>query len=67
MKRCKRTLALLLCAVLCFTALPISAFAAEDWPDVDDSIYDFFTTGSPGSAEGSDVYKRQMDSTDLLV
>ena len=53
MKRHKRTLALLLCAVLCFNALPVSAFAAEAWPDVDDSIYDFFTAGSPGSAEGS--------------
>ena len=53
MKRCKRTLALLLCAVLCFTALPISAFAAEDWPDHWASYTECFTTGSKGSAEST--------------
>lgn len=53
MKRCKRTLALLLCAVLCFTALPVSAFAAEDWPELTDPIETCFTTGSKGSAEST--------------
>ena len=53
MKRCKRTLALLLCAVLCLTALPVSAFAAEDWPELTDPIEACFTTGSKGSAEST--------------
>lgn len=53
MKQCKRTLALLLCAVLCFTALPVSAFAAEDWPDHWASYTECFTTGSKGSAEST--------------
>lgn len=53
MKRCKRTLALLLCAVLCLTALPVSAFAAEDWPEKTDPIETCFTTGSKGSAEST--------------
>ena len=53
MKRCKRTLALLLCAVLCLTDLPVSAFAAEDWPELTDPIETCFTTGSKGSAEST--------------
>lgn len=53
MKQCKRTLALLLCAVLCFTALPVSASAAEDWPERTDPIETCFTTGSKGSAEST--------------
>lgn len=53
MKRCKLTLALLLCAVLCLTALPVSAFAAEDWPDNWASYTECFTTGSQTSAEST--------------
>ena len=53
MKRCKRTLALLLSAVLCLTALPVSASAAEDWPETTDPIETCFTTGSKGSAEST--------------
>lgn len=61
MKRCKRTLALLLCAVLCFTALPVSAFAAEDWPERTDPIEAYFTTGSKGSAESTGKFPVYSD------
>ena len=53
MKQCKRILAILLSVVLCCTVLPVSTLAAEDWPEKDDPIEAFFTTGSIGSAEGS--------------
>lgn len=62
MKRCKRTLALLLCAVLCFTALPVSTFAAEDWPEKTDPIEAFFTTGSFGSAESTGRFPAYSDT-----
>lgn len=50
MKRWKQTLALLLCAVLCFTTLSASAFAAENWPEKTDPIAACFTSGSRDSA-----------------
>lgn len=62
MKRCKRTLALLLSAVLCLTALPVSAFAAEDWPEKTDPIEAFFTTGSFGSAESTGRFPAYSDT-----
>lgn len=61
MKRCKRTLALLLCAVLCLTALSTSAFAAEDWPETTDPIEACFTTGSKGSAESTGKFPVYSD------
>lgn len=61
MKRCNRILALLLCAVLCLTALPVSAFAAEDWPAKTDPIEACFTTGSKGSAESTGKFPTRSD------
>lgn len=61
MKRCKRTLALLLSAVLCLTALPVSAFAAEDWPDNWASYTECFITGSKDSAESTGKFPSGSD------
>lgn len=38
MKQCKRILAFLLSAAFCFTVLPVSTLAAENWPEKDDPI-----------------------------
>ena len=61
MKRCKRTLALLLSAVLCLTALPASAFATEDWPDNWASYTECFITGSKDSAESTGRFPSGSD------
>ena len=62
MKRWKQTLALLLCAVLCFTTLSASAFAAENWPEKTDPIAACFTSGSRDSATSTGKFPEYLDT-----